>query len=176
MKANYKDAVDNKDVNTVRIALSSELMKDPSGDSFLEMLNYAEKYLNNLYEIDNGNFQEKPSSEWNQDYLFDLKNKLLFNFSKQKLIHYEKVVKEVYKEKAENSSHNDNPNDKIDSINPHSGKKQPTHKKSSVYKGVAAGGAVIAVAGLITSKTVITVAGLATLATGCYLLYKESKK
>ena len=90
MKANYKDAVDNKDVNTVRIALSSELMKDPSGDSFLEMLNYAEKYLNNLYEIDNGNFQEKPSSEWNQDYLFDLKNKLLFNFSSIIIISNEK--------------------------------------------------------------------------------------
>ena len=63
MKTKFKNAVDEHDVISVRIALASELMMDPRGVSFQEMLQYAEANIKDLYEEDNGESLEKPIKE-----------------------------------------------------------------------------------------------------------------
>lgn len=100
MNPKFKQTVDEKDIIGVRVALSAELLQDPRGNSFDEMLKYAEASLDNLYVADDGQNEERPSAEWNQDYLFELKNKLDFNFSKEKLEMFKKVAQCVLKGKA----------------------------------------------------------------------------
>ena len=180
MKTKYKNAVDEHDVISVRIALASELMIDPRGVSFQEMLQYAEANIKDLYEEDNGESLEKPIEEWNQDYLFSIKNKLDFNFSKRKLTLYEKVAKEVLKEKArqkEQAEHVEKEN-----VSGHNNRTSETECQTRpldsdlVYKGITAGGVLLTVVGLCASKTFLTVVGLGAAAFGGYKLYKGYKK
>ncbi len=178
MKPKFKNAVDEHDVISVRIALASELMMDPRGTSFHEMLQYAEAHVKDLYEEDDGESLEKPIEEWNHDYLFSIKNKLDFNFSKQKLLLYERVAKEVLKEKA-HQKERDEPRKEEHANEQNRGFSEADINhfgRDNVYKGVAVGGAALAVVGLCASKTILTVVGLGAAAFGGYKLYKEYKK
>lgn len=180
MKVKFKNAVDEHDVISVRIALASELMMDPRGVSFQDMLQYAEANIKDLYEEDNGDSLEKPIEEWNQDYLFSIKNKLDFNFSKRKLTLYEKVAKEVLKEKARQKEQaerieEENFGGKSNRASETEGQSRPLDS-DLVYKGVTAGGVLFTVIGLCASKTFLTVVGLGTAAFGGYKLYKGYKK
>ena len=65
------------------------------------MRSYAEINIMDLYEIHDGtDFSEIPSS-WDEELLFNLRNDLDSNFSKERLDFFEKVAKIVLKEKAQ---------------------------------------------------------------------------
>ena len=59
MKDKFIKAVESGDIESVRLFLSNELMLDPRGISFHEMLNFAESKMSNLFDIDNGKTVEK---------------------------------------------------------------------------------------------------------------------
>lgn len=80
--------------------LANELMLDPRGDSFKSMRNYAESKLDNLYEKQNDEIFEKDQSEWNQEFLFNIRNDLDTNFSREMLEYFKRVCKVVLKDKA----------------------------------------------------------------------------
>lgn len=63
MKQKFITAVNAGDVVSVRLMLSNELMLDPRGKSFDEMLFFAEKQLLNLYEADNQKYYDIPSDK-----------------------------------------------------------------------------------------------------------------
>ena len=71
MKQTFIESVKSGDVEEVRLALSNELLLDPRGKSFTEMLSYAEANLSNLFE----------------------ENKVIFNQRKDKAI--EEICKHV---------------------------------------------------------------------------------
>ena len=100
MKDKFKKAVENGDLSDVRLFLSNELMLDPRGASFHEMLAYAESQLNGLFVPDDGHRSEKDASLWDKDFLYQIKNELDDNFSREKLNYYEQVAKQVLKDKA----------------------------------------------------------------------------
>ena len=50
MKQDFVEAVDAKDLAMVRIALSNELLLDPRGATFTEMLKYAVDNIPDLFE------------------------------------------------------------------------------------------------------------------------------
>lgn len=50
MKQTFIESVKNGDVEEVRLALSNELLLDPRGKTFAEMLNYAKANFSNLFE------------------------------------------------------------------------------------------------------------------------------
>ena len=100
MKAKFVKYVSEGELSDVRYSLSNELMLDPRGNSFREMLNYAESKLPNLYEPDNGSISEKDAAVWDKNFLYQVKNELDGNFSREKLKYYEVVAKEVLKDKA----------------------------------------------------------------------------
>ena len=93
MTPRFIDAVQTKKLVRVRFSLSNELMLDPRGKTFTEMLQYAESNLPLLYLDDDGKIYDEDSSKWNEDFLYDLKNDLDLNFSKEKLSLYEIVAK-----------------------------------------------------------------------------------
>lgn len=178
MKDKFKKAVENGDLSDVRLFLSNELMLDPRGASFQEMLSYAESQLNGLFEPDNGIRSEKDAAEWNKEFLYQIKNELDDNFSREKLTIYEQVAKQVLRDKARQldeeetrrQQQQENQDDEEQTENWFEG-----HKKE-VYTGVTIGGAVLTTIGLCVSKVALTTLGVVGLAVGGYMLYKESKK
>lgn len=179
MKAKFTKAVENGDIDSVRLFLSNELMLDPRGDSFHEMLNYAESRLEGLFVADDGNRSEKDPSEWNEDFMFKVKNELDMNFSREKLSYYESVTKQVLKDKAREMDAEDarrrNTQTENANNNQHQTSEEPVDRKK-VYTGVTVGGAVLTIVGLCASSTITTVVGACVAAGGGYMLYKKAKK
>ena len=182
MKDKFIKAVESGDIESVRLFLSNELMLDPRGISFHEMLNFAESKMSNLFDIDNGKTVEKDTALWDKGFLFQVKNELEDNFSREKLKYYERVTKQVLKDKAEQmeteaQESQQNPNyteqfsQNSDWFN---------QNKKSVYTGVTIGGAILTTIGLYASKAaikaVLTTFGGIGLIAGGYLLYKEINK
>ena len=178
MNPNFKKNVDEKDITGVRVALAAELLQDPRGNSFDEMLKYAEATLDNLYETDDGQNKERPIAEWNQDYLFDLKTDLDFNFSKEKLKKKKKVAQEVLKAKARHLDEEERKSEETKTTP----KEEPiiqssrTFERKHVYTGVTVGGVVLAIVGLCATKTALTIICAGAAAVGGYMLYKELHK
>ena len=102
MTTKFKNTVDSGDMITVRLMIANELMLDPRGDCFHEMLDYASSKLPNLYEdYDGKDIGIADESAWDEKYLSRVKSELNYNFSKERLEYYEKVAKVVLKAKAE---------------------------------------------------------------------------
>ena len=101
MKAKFIKAVDNGDLVSVRLFLANELMLDPRGATFAEMKAYAESRFPNLYDTQIEAIKPKPEAEWNEEYLYELKNELDSRFTREMLSLYERVAKTVLKEKAD---------------------------------------------------------------------------
>ena len=100
MKDKFKKTVESGDIIDVRLFLSNELMLDPRGASFHEMLSYAESQLDGLFVPDNGHRSEKEAALWDKEFLYQIKNELDDNFSREKLNYYVHVAKQVLKDKA----------------------------------------------------------------------------
>lgn len=177
MKAKFIKAVNESDLLSVRISIANELMLDPRGKSFKEMLAYAESNLTNLYDKHDGASYSEETETWNESFLFTLKNDLDNNFSRERLALYEMVAKFVLREKAENLDREElevqrhYTNDSFET----SGETTYNASKKHIYAGVAVGGAVAAVIGLCTSKVALTLLGAAGVAVGGYLLFKNKE-
>ena len=179
MDSKFIDAVQLKKLVRVRLALSNELMLDPRGVTFSEMLRYAESNLSSLYQDDDGKIYDNEKSKWNEDFLYDLKNGLDLNFSREKLALYEVVAKFVLREKAKQMEQDDikkqskslsiqekNSSDATDSqIN-----------KKAIYTGVTIGGTAIAVTGFCLQKFGLASLGLVGAIIGGVLLLNDSNK
>ena len=177
MKDKFKKAVENGDLSDVRLFLSNELMLDPRGASFHEMLAYAESQLNGLFVPDNGHRSEKDAALWDKDFLYQIKNELDDNFSREKLSYYEQVAKQVLIDKAqqldeEEAKQHQPENREGERFN----ENWFVEHKKEVYTGVTVGGAVLTTIGLCVSKAALTTLGVVGLAVGGYMLYKETKK
>ena len=179
MRPKFIKSVDEADVVGVRIFLANELMLDPRGKSFKEMLSYAESKLGDLYEGHDGIFYSENSDEWNEELLYRVKNDLDYNFSRERVLFYEKIAKYVLQEKAKQLDSEEQEelrkknNEEIytqTQIN----ETNSSEDKRKIYTGIAIGGAVVATVGLFTSKFV-TLFGVVGVAVGSYLLYKEKK-
>ena len=102
MKQKYIDAVAERNLVKVRIMLADELLLDPRGKTFKEMLAYAKQNISNLFEVNKeANFVISPDrSTWDIDLVSEIKQDLISNFSVEKLALFQEVAMEVGKEKA----------------------------------------------------------------------------
>lgn len=169
MRQQFIDDVKGGDLISVRLTLTNELMLDPRGGSFEEMLRFAETNMSDLYENDNNKSFSSNEADWNKELLYDLKNELDYNFSRNKLDLYRKIIKVVLREKAqsmeaeqrESNSHN-NTTERDDATQQD---KPNTDGKKLIYGGVA-----VAIVGLIVphaiAKVAMVAAGVAAIAAG----------
>lgn len=182
MKQKFIKAVENRDVEGVRLFLSNELMLDPRGISFNEMKSYAESELPGLYENDNGKTFSIDESLWNEDFLFSIKNELDSNFSREHLEFYEKVAKRVLASKASNLNEEESRKKEKKETNSSSKgyKYSSSSDNKSKYTKLTIGGTVVTIAGLCIPQVALRVAlsslGLAGVVIGGILLYNETKK
>lgn len=92
----FQDAVKNDDRDLVRIMLKDSIMIDPTLDMYKVLSSYAEENLSMpLYEKYDG-IAFADESDWNKNYFNQEMIKLLDNFSKERIIHLERVCKKIY--------------------------------------------------------------------------------
>lgn len=92
MKPKFMKAICDGDLITIRLYLVNELLLDPRGKSFNKMRLYAEMNIMDLYETHDGADLSEASSVWNEELLFNLRNDLDYNFSKERLVFLGKVA------------------------------------------------------------------------------------
>lgn len=76
----YIEAVEGKDLLSIRLQLKNSLIIDPTGDSFSEMLDYASKRIPNLMDKHDGE-EFRNACEWDKDYYNEQTVKVVNNFS-----------------------------------------------------------------------------------------------
>lgn len=164
MKKVFIDAVKTNDIKSVRLFLSNELLLDPRGLTFDEMLSYAEKHCANLYESFDSSFSiEKDSRKWNKQYMNELKNEIDVHFVKNLVSHYKMVTSVVLKEKIQALTEEE--------------REEETHilpTKKYTFEKIACGT-------LLVGGTSLVVAGMVKAGTMCiiasgYFVYKIIKK
>lgn len=172
MKNQFIEAVKSHDLISVRLFLSNELLLDPRGNSFDEMLKLAEDQCPDLYENEASSFVlRKNSNQWDQEYLNELKNEVDTHFRKDTLHHYKEVAKFVLKDKASNLDNEEKQKPRFVI----SEKEKDTYQKVA-YGSLIGGGATIAITGLCLSKWTMAGFGLVCIAAGGYLVYKLIKE
>ncbi|MBO5181303.1 MAG: hypothetical protein J6B92_05370 [Paraprevotella sp.] len=171
MKQEFITAVAEKNLAKVRISLTNELLLDPRGTTFSEMLTHAINNIPNLFdENKEANYTVPPQAKWDEDFLFKVKNDLDSNFSREKLAFYETVVKIVGKSKAEGIEQEEN---KVKGQKATKSQQNQEHPINKTYATISAGGATLALIGLVAGKTLLTVVGGAVLIVGGVLLLND---
>lgn len=104
----FIQAVNDNNLLRVRLLLTNELLLDPRGESFDEMLLFAQTNIPNLFEVNTeANYSIPPQNNWDMNFLFTVKNDLDNNFSNEKIAFYKTVIKNVCKEKVERLTQED---------------------------------------------------------------------
>lgn len=181
MKQDFIKAVADHDVAMVRLALANELLLDPRGVSFGEMLAYAQKRMPGLFEENKeANYSVPPQDEWDNSFLFTVKNDLDTNFSKEKLAFFETVVKVVAKEKINRLNEEDRRREEharqTESNRTTAHEKRTYRRTNQTSNIVTVGGAVLTIIGICAGKTVLSIVGGAVLVGGVLLKLRDNKK
>ena len=176
MKQKFIESVKSGDVRKVRLSLSNELLLDPRGKAFAEMLNYAKANFSNLFEENKeAGYEVLPKEQWDEDFLFTVKNDLDSNFSVEKLAFYQAVIEIVGKDKMASLDEEDKKT-KMQKSSSHQPKGKAKRSKKTVSMSVATGGAVLTIVGLCVGKTLLTLVGGAVLIGGVLITINDSRK
>lgn len=176
MKQKFIESVKSGDVRKVRLSLSNELLLDPRGKAFAEMLNYAKANLSNLFEENReARYEVLPKEQWDEKFLFTVKSDLDSNFSVEKLAFYQTVIEVVGKDKMASLDKEDKKT-KMQTSSPHQPKGKAKRSKKTVSMSVATGGAVLTIVGLCVGKTLLTLVGGAVLIGGVLITINDSRK
>lgn len=176
MKQKFIESVKSGDVEEVRLSLSNELLLDPRGKTFAQMLNYAKDNLSNLFEENKeAGYDVLPKEQWDEDFLFTVKNDLDSNFSVEKLAFYQTVIEIVGKDKMASLNEEDK-NAKMQKSSSHQSREKAKCSKKTVSMSVATSGAVLTIAGLCVGKTLLTLLGGAVLIGGVLITINDSRK
>ena len=176
MKQKFIESVKSGDVRKVRLSLSNELLLDPRGKAFAEMLNYAKANLSNLFEENReARYEVLPKEQWDENLLFIVKSDLDSNFSVEKLAFYQAVIEIVGKDKMA-SLDEEEKNAKMQKSSSHQPREKAKRSKKTVSMSVATGGAVLTIVGLCVGKTLLTLVGGAVLIGGVLITINDSRK
>ncbi|MDR0429963.1 MAG: hypothetical protein LBH58_05745 [Tannerellaceae bacterium] len=98
MDSDFVEAVKSSNLRLVRIKLGNIIAIDPTLKTFIEMREYAERYMPALYELHDGELNWEPSA-WSKDYFNNQQSELSFNFSRKRLDLLCSMVKDLYTER-----------------------------------------------------------------------------
>ena len=168
-----KKAVLDKDKIMVRIMLKDSMLIDPSLNEFNEMILYAEKHIEDLYDVHDGEVLNQNPNDWNEDYLNEQKGNVVTNFSKERIELLRRIVIKLY---ASDNQTKVKANEKYGNKNTEHKHRQHSRKsKRSLGLGLTVAGGVAAVAGVCLSKMVLTVTGGVVAAVGISMVMKDGK-
>ena len=176
MTQNFIDAVETRNLASVRMMLCNELLLDPRGKSFAEMLQLAKDKLPDLFEAEKPSRFSIPSNpeEWDVEVLSQMKRDLNMNFSVEKLALFVEMAKQVGNEKAK--ALDEEEKRRREENGQRRSKERSTRKTTGTI--VTGSGAVIAITGLCiegTIGTVLSILGGAVVIGGVILLSTSGK-
>lgn len=175
MRQKFIIAVDEHDLVRVRLLLSNELLLDPRGISFREMLDFAEGKLIDLFQPHDGAILQAAQETWDQNLLFKVQHELEGNFSRDRLLYYERMAKVVLSEKSEaleNEEKTSTPKPILDEDE----YTQNGNFGKQIAVGIIIAGIMLLIAGFCVSGTiVITLGGAGVIAGGIWLLSNKNK-
>lgn len=147
----FKKVVDEKDLLMVKIMLKDSMIFDPTFQEFNALIAYAEKNLPNLYDKHDGEIFNDNKSEWNED-LLDHQQAILIdrNFSRERITFLRKLCRYLYADDIKSVE-----------IKRKVEKVEQSRETKDKRKNIMMAGAGVAVVGLITGSTIVTVAGVA---------------
>jgi hypothetical protein len=99
----FKEAVDQENVDRIRIMLKESLIVDPSFVEFDAKQELAKK-VKGIYEPHDGRKFNNDKSTWDVDYMNTLMSQLVFNFSTNRVNHLKDVVRKLYPTFARSSA------------------------------------------------------------------------
>lgn len=159
ISGDFKDAVAQKDILTVRILLKDSLVYDPTCRQFDAMLSYAESRLQDLYEEHDGEVFSRQEADWEKEYMNRELANVLTNFSRERLMFLKELCRYVYRDEAETTETEKS--------------KEPISGKQMAGAGLVAAGAAAAVVGYHCKKPLITAAGVAAAVAGGILIVTD---
>lgn len=97
----FKDAVNQKDTLLARIMLNDSLIIDPTFQEFDELIGYAEKRLDDLYDKHDGEVFSNDISKWTKSLIDEQTGKCIQNFSKERISFLKKLCSYIYADRIE---------------------------------------------------------------------------
>lgn len=158
----FMEAVQSGKMMRVRIMLKDSLLVDPTAAQFDEMEHYAIEKMGNIYTEHDGEVLNFDVASWNEDYLNQQMVVVVNCFSKERIDLLKGMVRFLYKEKA-NKIRNEESSTQFQSY--------ITRKR--VGTSVTVAGAVLTVAGICTSHTVLTIGGVVIAVSGIALIVSD---
>ena len=162
----FIEAVESGKTLRVRIMLKDILLVDPTATKFDEMEAYASSVLGNLYDDHDGESLNYDVTGWSEDYLNEQMVAVVNNFSKERIELLKGMVRHIYRDKVQKI--------RSDQTSAHTQEKRAI-KQKHVGAGVTVAGAALAVAGICTSQTVLTIGGVAVAAVGVALIVTDKR-
>jgi len=157
----FIEAVESGKTLRVRIMLKDILLVDPTAAKFDEMEAYANSALGNIYDEHDGETLNYDVTGWSEDYLNEQMVEVVNNFSKERVDLLKGMVRHIYR-------------DKVQKIRNEEASARTQEKRTVSQKhigvGVTVAGAALAVAGICTSHTILTIGGVAAAAVGVALI------
>lgn len=162
----FIEAVESGKTLRVRIMLKDILLVDPTATKFDEMEAYASSVLGSLYDEHDSESLNYDVTEWSEDYLNEQMVAVVNNFSKERIELLKGMVRHIYRDKVQ----------KIRGEQPPAyTQEKRTVTQKHIGAGVTVAGAALAVAGICTSQTMLTVGGVAVAAVGVALIVTDKR-
>lgn len=160
----FIEAVESGKTLRVRIMLKDILLVDPTAAKFDEMEAYATSVLGNIYDEHDGETLNYDVTGWNEDYLNEQMVEVVNNFSKERVGLLKGMVRHIYRDKVQKIRNGE--------ASAHTQEKRAVSQKH-IGVGVTVAGAALAVAGICTSHTILTIGGVAAAAVGVALIVTD---
>ena len=160
----FIEAVESGKTLRVRIMLKDILLVDPTAAKFDEMEAYASSALGNIYDEHDGETLNYDVTGWNEDYLNEQMVEVVNNFSKERVDLLKGMVRHIYRDQVQKIRSEESAS--------HTQEKRAVSQKH-IGVGVTVAGAALAVAGICTSHTILTIGGVAAAAVGVALIVTD---
>lgn len=167
----FIDAVANNKKTRVRIMLKDIMLVDPSMKSFNEMLSYAERNMENLYDEHDGEKLNNNSAAWTEDYMNQQMVSVVTNFSRERVNALKKIVEFLYGNKVEEAKETISK-----TVSASSSSKDGLTGQQIVGGIVAVAGAGALIGGIVGSNVPIAIVGGVALVGGAVLFATGGNK
>lgn len=159
----FKKAVEDKNIQRVRMLLKNSLTTDLTFNQFQEMLDYCIHRLPEIIEKHDGERFDMNKTNWNKTYASNLKVDLMDNFSIERIAHIKEVQKYVYKDKILENQQNKQKSTNHQNSRPSTGTHTSSEQLGSIIAALGIGAATL-VFSVIKGYSIVTIASTTTAA------------
>lgn len=151
----FKNAVTQGDVRTVRIMIKDSLVVDPSFSECNQMISLSGA-MSGLFDAHDGEKLNYDISTWSKDYMDEQMVQVVYNFSKERFELLKSVCKHLYGARAAKIENERKTEATV---------KRPVSRKQ-IGTGIAIAGVATAVVGIALSETLVIGAGIVAVVVG----------